>query len=182
MLGSKWSMLMKWPQRVIMKSAWCLLIGPWRRHQMKTFSALIALCAGNSPVTSEFPSQRPVTRSFDVFFVLRLNKRLSKKSWVWWFETPSCSLWRHRNASRYCVLAHLQLRLWPSWSLIYYMGPACEGLMMIFLLYLWALSFTNMVSYCIALPYCKDVIQSMLCSHQSALTVMVFKKLFIGTF
>ena len=47
-------------------------------HQMETFSALLALCAGNSPVIDEIPSQRPVTRSFDVFFHLRLNKRLSK--------------------------------------------------------------------------------------------------------
>ena len=47
--------------------------------------------------TGEFPSQRPVTRSFDVFFDLRLNKRLSKQSWGWWFETPSPSLWRHCN-------------------------------------------------------------------------------------
>ena len=45
----------------------------------------------------EFPTQRPVTRSFDVFFDLRLNKRLSKQSWGWWFETPSWSLWRHCN-------------------------------------------------------------------------------------
>ena len=37
---------------------------------METFIALLALCAGNSPVTGEFPSQRPVTRSFDVFFDL----------------------------------------------------------------------------------------------------------------
>ena len=36
---------------------------------METFSALLALCAGNSPVTGEFPSQRPVTRSFDIFFI-----------------------------------------------------------------------------------------------------------------
>ena len=48
----------------------------WWRHQMETFSVLLAICAGNSPVTGEFPSQRPVTRSFDVFFDLRLNKRL----------------------------------------------------------------------------------------------------------
>ena len=47
-------------------------------HQMETFSALLAICAGNSPVTGEFPAQRPVTRNFDVFFDLRLNKRLSK--------------------------------------------------------------------------------------------------------
>ena len=45
----------------------------------------------------EFPTQRPVTRSFDVFFDLRLNKRLSKQPWGWWFETPSWSLWRQRN-------------------------------------------------------------------------------------
>ena len=45
----------------------------------------------------EFPTQRPVTRNFDVFFDLRLNKPLSKQSWGWWFETLSCSLWRHRN-------------------------------------------------------------------------------------
>ena len=69
----------------------------WWRHQMETFSALLAICAGNSPVPGEFPSQRPVTQSFDVFFDLRLNKRLSKKSWGWWFETPSCPLWRHSN-------------------------------------------------------------------------------------
>ena len=74
----------------------------WWRHQMETFSALLAICAGNSPVTGEFPAQRPVTRSFDVFFDLCLNKRLSKQSWGWWFETPSRSLWRHRNA------AHIQ--------------------------------------------------------------------------
>ena len=52
----------------------------WWRHQMETFSALLAICAGNSPVPGEFPAQRPVTRSFDVFFHLRLNKRLSKQS------------------------------------------------------------------------------------------------------
>ena len=45
----------------------------------------------------EFHTQRPVTRSFDVFLNLRLNKRLSKQSWGWWFETLSCLLWRHRN-------------------------------------------------------------------------------------
>ena len=65
---------------------------------METFSALLVICAENSPVPDEFPAQRPVTRSFDVFFDLRLNKRLSKQSWGWWFETLSCSLWRHRNA------------------------------------------------------------------------------------
>ena len=56
---------------------------------------LLAICAGNSTVPGEFPTQRPVTRSFDVFFDLRLNKRLSKQSWGWWIETLSHPLWRH---------------------------------------------------------------------------------------
>ena len=64
---------------------------------METFSMLLAICGGNSPVTGEFPTQRPVTRSFDVLFDLRLNKRLSKQSGGWWFETLSRSLWCHCN-------------------------------------------------------------------------------------
>ena len=64
----------------------------------ETFSVLLALCVGNSPVTCEFTSKRPVTWSFDVFFDLRLNKRLSKQSRGWWFEMPLCSLWCHCNA------------------------------------------------------------------------------------
>ena len=78
---------------------------PWWCHRMKIFSALLAICVGNSSVTGEFPAQRPVTRSFDVFFDLRMNKRLSKPSWGWWFETPSRPLWRHCDA----VLAYWQL-------------------------------------------------------------------------
>ena len=74
-------------------------MAPWWRHQMETFSALLASCAGNSPVPGEFPAQRPVTRSFDVFFDLRPNKRLSKQWLDWWFETPSSPLWRHCNAN-----------------------------------------------------------------------------------
>ena len=69
----------------------------WWRHQMETFSALLALCAGKSPVSGEFPAQRPVTRSFDVFFDLRQIERLSKHSRGWWFETPSIPLCRHCN-------------------------------------------------------------------------------------
>ena len=69
----------------------------WWRHQMETFSASLALCTGNSLVTGEFPSQRPVMRNFDVFFDLRMNKWLRKQSRCWWFETPLCSLRRHYN-------------------------------------------------------------------------------------
>ena len=82
----------------------------WWRHQMETFSALLAICVGNSPVPGEFPTQRPVTRSFDVFFDLRPNKRLSKQSWGWWSETPSSSLWRHRNESN-CRFGNTKRRI-----------------------------------------------------------------------
>ena len=61
----------------------------WWRHQVETTSALLA--------TGEFSAQRPVTRSFEVFFDLPLNKRLSTQSWGWWFDTPSWPLWRHCN-------------------------------------------------------------------------------------
>ena len=71
---------------------------PWWRHKMETFSALLALCARNSPVPGEIPAQRPVKRGFDVFFDLRLYKPLSKQWRGWLFETLSGSLWRHCNA------------------------------------------------------------------------------------
>ena len=71
---------------------------PWWRHQVQTFSTLLALCAGNSPVTGEFPEQRPVTRCFDVFFDLRLKTQLSKQWRRRRFETPARSLWRHNNS------------------------------------------------------------------------------------
>ena len=69
---------------------------------METFSTLLAICAENSPVTGSFPAQRSVTRSFDVFFDLRLNKRFSKQSRGWWFEMLSRPLWRHSNVL--CVI------------------------------------------------------------------------------
>ena len=89
----------------------------WWRHQMETFSALLAICAGNSPVSGEFPAQKPMTRSCDIFFDLRLNKWLSKQSWGWWFETLSCPLSRHCNDRRttyvqkYDVLLPIRTRI-----------------------------------------------------------------------
>ena len=69
----------------------------WWRHQMETFSALLLICAGNSLVTGEFPAQRPVTRSFDVFFDMRPNKRLSKN------HGEAGEL--RRNRTRYDIIA-----------------------------------------------------------------------------
>ena len=58
-------------------------------NSMLTFSAFIlAICAGNSPVTGELPAQKPATWSFDVFFYIRMNKWLSKQLRGGWFKTP----------------------------------------------------------------------------------------------
>ena len=94
-----------------------------RRHQMETFSALLVLCEGNLPVTGEFPSQRPVTRSFEVFFDLRLNTRLSKQSRRRWFEMPSRSLWRHYHVMTLsCPGESVQ------WRGCGFVGASCEQL------------------------------------------------------
>ena len=99
----------KFPLNLNYNEKWVHEIGHWSNsgayhtddsrwlYQMKTLSALLAICAGNSLVTGEFPTQRPVKLSFDVFFDLRLNKWLSKQPWGWWFEMPSCPLWRQCN-------------------------------------------------------------------------------------
>ena len=65
---------------IIFVSVASLVLGSWWRHQMETFSALLAFCAGNSPVPGELAAQRPMTQSFHVFFDLRLSKCLSKQS------------------------------------------------------------------------------------------------------
>ena len=72
----------------------------WERplHMMTSSNGNIFRVTG--PLCGEFtgpgeiPAQRPVTRSFDVFFDVRPNKRLSKQPWGWWFKTSSWSLWR----------------------------------------------------------------------------------------
>ena len=82
--------------------SWCTFVVTPLRLMMTSpngniFRVTGPLC-GEFTGPGEFPTQRPVTRSFDVFFDLRLNKPLSKQPWGWWFETISRSLWRHRNA------------------------------------------------------------------------------------
>ena len=79
---------------------------------METFFVLLALCAGNSPVPGEFPSQRPVTRSFDVIFDLRLNKR-------WVNNREAGDLRRHRAHWRHC---NDMMRSWNALAL-YVTGP-----------------------------------------------------------
>ena len=118
---------------ILMDHGMRLLIS-WWRHQMENFSALL--------VPGEFPAQKPVTQSFDVFFDLRQNKRLSKQSWGWWSETPSSSLWRHRNDiiwRRYAkflhqydtavwwVLAELSLEICLSLLVCVWLGNIIKG-------------------------------------------------------
>ena len=70
----------------------------WWRHQMKIFSALLALLSVEFTGDRWIPLTKPSdARSFDAFFNLHLNKQLSKQSKRRWFETPSRSLWCHCN-------------------------------------------------------------------------------------
>ena len=87
---------------VVIWSHWWFSI-PQLRSTMTSSNGIIFRVTG--PLCGEFtghgwiPSQRPVTRSFDVFFHLCPYKRLSKQSRGWWFETKPCSLWRHCDNS-----------------------------------------------------------------------------------
>ena len=73
------------------------------------FRVTAHLC-GKFTGPGEFPAQRLVTLSFDVFFDLHPNKRLSKQSWGWWFETPSRPLWPHCNAFDPIIVNWARLR------------------------------------------------------------------------
>ena len=94
------------------KRRWIILTDIWHSsnidrpgHMMTSSNGNIFRVTGH--LCGEFtghrwiPRTKPVTRSFDVFFDLSLNKRLSKQSWGWWFETPLCALWRHCNGRIY---------------------------------------------------------------------------------
>ena len=76
---------------------WASICTSWWHHEMETFSLLLAIFAGHSPVSGQFDTQRPATRSLDVFFHQCPNKRLSKQSSGWWFKMNSPPLWRHSN-------------------------------------------------------------------------------------
>ena len=76
------------------------------------------------PVNGGFPSQRPVTWRFDVFVDLHLNKQLRRQSWGWWFDMPSCPLWRHCNVISY----FLMFRLSPSHKVCHSDGIFHKGL------------------------------------------------------
>ena len=126
------------PGRWLSQCQWCNQDGYWCMYMMTTPNGekfvLLVLCDGNPLVTGGFPSQRPVTRSFDVFFYLHLNKRLSKQSGRRWFETPSRSLddtlmtkskqkTRANKYNNWCKASKLIAPAWTTiWSQIFKMG------------------------------------------------------------
>ena len=105
-------------------------------------SALLAICAGNSPASGEFPAQRSVTRSFDVSFYPCLNKRLRKQSWGWWFETLSRPLWRivmHDLDLEMCLWVQnlISINFYHYYAKSRYMGPCYRKTRLYFTRYLW---------------------------------------------
>ena len=80
----------------------------WWRHQMETFSAILAICAGNSPVPGAFPAQRPVTRSFDGFFFI--------SAWInaWVNNREAGDLRRHHG--HYDVIVMVWCPYGPNWG------------------------------------------------------------------
>ena len=98
---------------------------PWWRQQMVTFSVLLALCDGNRLTTA---SQGPVTRSFDVFFDLCLNKQSKRR----WHETPLHSLQRHCNTqwkprSPDAIYIHIYTYIYMALALKKYMWQLNTG-------------------------------------------------------
>ena len=91
------------------------ILNTWWRNQMETYFALLDLCVGHSPVVGEFPSQRPMMRSFDVFCRLHPHKRLSKQLIRRWFEVSWRSLKRHCNGVPVCYIRKTGIRRYWTW-------------------------------------------------------------------
>ena len=116
---------------------------------MEAFSALQAICAWNSPVTSEFPSQKPVTRSFDFIFDPHLNKRMSKQWRRRWFETPSCSLLRYCNGTiaLHVIGSNLFLVGLSNYQLILFLCATCIVCMDNWYECVWVFDYTPETNY-----------------------------------
>ena len=82
---------------------------PWWRHQMETFSALLAFCAGNSPVPVNSPHKGQWRGALMFFLVYALTNDWVNKSWDWWSETPSRPLCRHSNAQGRSIIFFFQI-------------------------------------------------------------------------
>ena len=94
----------------------CPIPIPWWRHQWKHFPYYWPFVRGihRSPVNSSHKNQWRGALMFS--FICALNKRLSKQSWGWWFETPSRSLWRHCNVTKKTpVVGKIRVPILPAW-------------------------------------------------------------------
>ena len=104
--------------RNLVNEMWSEVLIAWHRYMMTSSNGNIfrvtCLLCGEFTGPGEFPGQRPVTRSLNVFFYLRLNKRLSKQWWGWWFETLSRPLWRHRNVANHTFTGTVLGKLVPA--------------------------------------------------------------------
>ena len=90
----------------------------WWRHQMETFSALLAICAGNSPVSGEFPAQRPVTRSIDISLICAyLNG---------WVNTREAGDLRHYRAHYHAIVMRSEMRTFLFWMVNYGIWNRCS--------------------------------------------------------
>ena len=108
-----WQVIIGWGNAcrlVSAKSSPARMLNSWWCQQIETFSTSLAICPWNSPVTGIFPTQMAVTRSFDVFFDLRLNKRLSKLE---------CGTWYHHPRRLQCVFSRnlriFKVATWHYW-------------------------------------------------------------------
>ena len=90
--------------------SWCLIIQSWWRHQMETFSALLAHLCGEFTGPRRIPHTKVSDTELWCSFYLCLNKRLNKQWWGWWFETLSRLLWRHRNGNLYSACSTQEQR------------------------------------------------------------------------
>ena len=108
----------------------CMLL---HRHMMTSSNGNIFHITGHlcGEFTGEFPAQKPVMRSFDVFFDLRVIYRLSKQSWSWWFETPSCPLWHHCNETTDWIKVKFD---GPAWLSLYVLNLSEGTLTYIYIL------------------------------------------------
>ena len=136
----------------------------WWRHQMETFSALLTICAGNSPVPGEFPAQRPVTRSFDVSLICaRIN------GWV--DNSEAGDLRRHRvhydvivmyttgtvtQRSRWLedamrIWHHCNIKLtctWPTgYNTVFFVPNAAQALQLANKCHIWGVVYENKLWY-----------------------------------
>ena len=123
----------------------CIFAASWRRHQIETFSTLLTLCAGNSPVTLNSPHKGQRGGALEFSLICALNKRLSRQSWGCSFETPPCSSWRHCDVT-HSTYGHV--------CILWYIFPNdCIGIYILALKFGASLPFDVVVSwYIITLP------------------------------